>query len=672
MTKNMMEIANYTENKWVKPSLYNKEIVGAIDDKPVAQWGDIKLNALGIISHAKDTGHTELAKTSFHDRAKILKAIATHLNENKNKLYEISHLTGATQKDNFIDVDGGIGTLFVYASKGRREMPDDVVYLHGEMEVLSRNGNFVGQHIYTPKLGVALHINAFNFPVWGMLEKFAQSFLAGVPSIIKPATVTSYLTQVCVEMMIESEMLPKGSLQLVGGRINGLFAMLDAQDSVSFTGSQHTAQIIAKELKDEVNFNAEQDSLNGAILGEDANENSKELDIFIDEVVNEMTTKAGQKCTAMRRLIVPKKMMECVNEKISEKLNNIKMGDPRNEDTDIGALVSQEQKINVLKNAEVIAQECKCVWNKKIGDTENGSFLQPHLYQCDNPVDAKFVHSVEAFGPVATVMGYDNISQAIELANKGGGSLVVSIFSDDNKFAREVTLGIAPWHGRVYINNEKSKKEATGHGSPLPHMIHGGPGRAGNGEELGGIRGVLHYMQQTAIQGNPDVVGEICGEWMIGGAKKEMGVHPFQQTFNELKLGTTFNSELRKITKKDIDTFSNFTGDTFYAHTDNDAAMKNPFFPGIVAHGYLILSFAAGLFVEPNAGPVLANTGLLNLAFLKPVEPDDSIKVSLTVKRKTKRNDEYGEVRWYVEVSNQNDEAVAQYQLLTMNAYENE
>ncbi|HID68284.1 MAG TPA: phenylacetic acid degradation bifunctional protein PaaZ, partial [Roseibacterium sp.] len=567
-----------------------------------------------------------------------------------------------------------IGTLFVFASKGRREMPEGHVLIDGGFEALGRTGAFGGQHIYTPRLGVALHINAFNFPVWGMLEKIAPALLAGVPSIVKPATATSHVTELAVRLMLDAGVLPEGALQLITGGVGDALDHLDAQDAVTFTGSATTARMLRGHsglLDRAVPFTAEQDSLNASILGPDAAPGTPEFDLLVKEVVREMTTKAGQKCTAIRRVIVPDTAVGAVIEAVSAKLAKITVGDPRREGVRMGPVVSVAQRRDVLEKAAVIGGEAEVVFGGQdgftaLGDMESGAFVAPTLFHCADPDGARHVHETEAFGPVSTVMGYRDLDHAMALANKGKGSLVASLITHDPDVAREVTLGIGAWHGRVYINDRDAAAEATGHGAPMPHLTHGGPGRAGGGEELGGIRAVKHYMQRVAVQGSPSMISAVTGRWMPGAAKTIADGHPFQVAFGDLALGRTMRTEARTITLEDIETFANFTGDTFYAHMDTDAAKRNPFFPGRVAHGYLILSFAAGLFVEPNEGPVLANTGLDNLRFLKPVSPGDSIVVDLTVMDRKSRNQEYGEVRWHALVSNQDDEPVAEYELLTM------
>ncbi|EBA02196.1 fused aldehyde dehydrogenase/enoyl-CoA hydratase [Rhodobacterales bacterium HTCC2150] len=674
----LLQVSSFVAGEWIAPGSGARSIENAVTGEVMATAGNNALDSQAMLDYARNTGGAALRNMTFHDRARMLKALATYLNERKQQLYDLSFNTGATQSDNMIDIDGGIGTMFVFASKGRREMPDALVYQDGDLEQLSRNGSFLGQHIYTPMRGVAVHINAFNFPVWGMLEKLAPTLLAGMPAIVKPATSTCYVAEACVRMMLESGLLPKGAVQLVSGGLGDMLDRLKTQDAVAFTGSADTALMLRSApniVENGIRFASEQDSLNASILGPDAKPNTPEFDLFIKEVSREMTAKAGQKCTAIRRIIAPEDCQQAIIDALSVRLGKTTIGDPRSEGTRMGALVSNGQRQDVLKKAALIGTEADCVFGDPDrfdvsgADAQKGAFVPPMLFHCTDPDSAQRVHDTEAFGPVATLMPYRDLDHAAELANRGQGSLVASLITNDGDVARQVVMNAAAWHGRIYINNRTSMKEATGHGSPLPHMVHGGPGRAGGGEELGGIRGVLHYMQRTAIQGSPDMLTAVCGTWVPESAEITAPAHPFTRSFTDLAIGETIHTGSREISLKDIETFAYFTGDTFYAHMDETAAAANPFFPGRVAHGYLLLSFAAGMFVEPNPGPVLANTGLDNLRFMKPVQAGDSIKVRLTVKKKTKRNDEYGEVRWHVTLSNQDDEKVAEYELLTMNAY---
>lgn len=674
----IQDIQSFAAGQWVSPGTGARTIASAVTGEPIARAGNDHLDTAAMLAHARQVGGPALRAMGFHDRARMLKAVATFLNERKDQLYEASYATGATLADHRIDVDGGIGTTFVFASKGRRELPDGQVYVDGPPEQLSRGGTFLGQHICTPLQGAAVHINAFNFPVWGMLEKLAPTLLAGVPAIVKPATATCYVTELCVRLMLESGALPAGAVQLVTGGLGDMLDRLDCQDAVSFTGSADTALKLRGSpqlMANSVRFMAEQDSLNASILGPDAAPGTEEFDLFIKEVSREMTAKAGQKCTAIRRIIAPESHAQAVIEALSARLAKTVIGDPRLETTRMGALVSRAQRQDVLEKAEIIGREAERVFGDPGAfevdgaDADKGAFLPPMLFHCADPDRAERVHDTEAFGPVSAVMGYRDLDHAVALANRGQGSLVASVITADADVARNVALGAGAYHGRLYFNNRHSMKESTGHGSPLPHMVHGGPGRAGGGEELGGVRGVMHYMQRTAVQGSPEILTAIGGGWTPGGPEIEAPAHPFTRTFTEIEIGETIHTEAREVTLDDIEHFAHFTGDTFYGHMDEEAAKANPFFPGRVAHGYLLLSFAAGLFVQPDPGPVLANTGLDNLRFMKPVSPGDSIRVRLTVKRKTRRTEEYGEVRWHVTLTNQDDEKVAEYELLTMNTY---
>jgi len=674
----IQKISSFAAGQWVQPGQSARIIKSAITGEVIAKAGNDALDVQSMLDYGRDVGGPALRAMTFHDRARMLKAVAMQIGKHKQALYDISFETGATQSDHLIDIDGGIGTMFVFASKGRREMPDGHVYLDGEIEQLSRNGTFLGQHICTPLQGVAVHINAFNFPVWGMLEKLAPTLLAGVPAIVKPATSSCYVTEACVRIMLDSGLLPAGSVQLISGGTGDLLDRLGMQDIVSFTGSAHTALSLRSApniLQKSVRFVAEQDSLNASILGADATPGTHEFDLFVKEVSREMTAKAGQKCTAIRRIIAPEVQVEALIEALSKRLDQVTIGDPRAEGVRMGALVSESQKRDVLEKAAIIGQQAERVYGDPDNFTlqgegaEKGAFVPPMLFHCANPDTSDLVHCTEAFGPVSTIMGYRDLDHAIQLANRGEGSLVASVITRDGNIARNLAMGVGAYHGRIYFNNRDSMKESTGHGSPLPHMVHGGPGRAGGGEEMGGVRGVMHYMQRTAIQGSPDILSAISGTWIPGAQEIEGTTHPFTKKFGDLAIGETIHTASREISLDDIEHFAEFTGDTFYAHMDEEAAAANPFFPGRVAHGYLLLSFAAGLFVEPNPGPVLANTGLDGLRFMKPVQAGDSIKVRLTVKKKTGRNEEYGEVRWHVSLTNQEDELVAEYELLTMNAY---
>ncbi len=671
-----MKLQNFAGSSWIDGSGAGQQLSSAVDGSPIATITSKGVDFAAMLAYARNTGGANLRQYTFHERANMLKALAKHLTEHKKEFYKLSTATGATHADSWIDIDGGISTLFVFSSKGRREMPNDKVYLDGAYEPLSKEGTFVGQHVFTPRLGAAVHINAFNFPCWGMLEKLAPAILAGVPCIVKPASSTAYLTELVVRRMVESGILPEGSVQLICGGVGDLFKHLNCQDTIAFTGSKNTAEMLQQHprvIADSVRFTAETDSLNASILGPDAVPGTAEFELFVQEVTREMTSKAGQKCTAIRRIIVPANVSADLVKALSSALGKIRVGHPGNKDVDMGALASHAQRDEVRARVAELSREAEVVFGNDDdftvtgADAAKGAFFMPTLLLCERPIQATAVHSVEAFGPVSTVLPYDNLDEAIELARLGEGSLVGSIFTNDNDVARELVLGTAAWHGRILINNRHCAAESTGHGSPLPHLVHGGPGRAGGGEELGGVRAVLHYMQRTALQGSPEMLAAISHRWIRGGAENDPGSHPFRKTFEQLEIGDTLHTDSRQVTLDDIDHFAEFTGDNFYAHTDEEAAKKNPFFDGRVAHGYLIVSFAAGLFVDPDFGPVLANYGLDDLRFAQPVNYGDTLKVRLTCKQKTLRIDSgYGEVRWDTEVTNQDDEIVATYDVLTM------
>jgi len=672
-----MNIRSYVAGRWIDPGDGARDVHSAVTGEIIGTAGNNSIDTRLLLDFARNSGGPALREMTFHDRARLLKQLATMLGDHKESLYELAFHSGATRTDSMIDVDGGLGTALVFASKARRELPDDQVYLDGDIEQLSRNGTFLGQHIYTPKRGVAVHINAFNFPVWGMLEKLSPALLAGVPAIVKPATATSYITEACFRLMIDSGIFPAGSFQLLTGNTGDLLNQLNCQDVVSFTGSAATALTLRGNPHlhgHAIPFIAEQDSLNASVLGADATPGTPEFEQFIKEASREMTSKTGQKCTAIRRMIVPAASVGSVTEALSEKLAKTRIGNPALETTRMGALVSLNQKRDVLEKARLIGTQSELIFGAEAitvdgADADKGAFVSPMLFQCNDPDAATHVHETEAFGPVSTVMAYRNTDHACELLNRGGGSLVASVLTSDPSFARDIALSCAAFHGRLYFNNRDCMKESTGHGAPMPHMVHGGPGRAGGGEELGGIRGVMHYMQRTAIQGSADIISAIGNQFVPGATEHAGDVHPFRRRFGELEIGETLKTASRTITLQDIEQFADLTGDTFYAHMDEAAAAANPFFPGRVAHGYLLLSYAAGLFVDPDPGPVLANTGLESLSFQKPVVPGDSIDVTMTVKRKTKRNDDYGEVRWHVNLKNQHDEQVASYELRTMNEW---
>lgn len=670
-------LENYCLDAWVQGVNADQPLVSALNGEIVALAGSQGLDFAVMLEHARNTGGAALRKMSFHKRAGMLKQLAQAIMERKEELYALSSATGATRGDSWIDIEGGAGTLFTMSSKGRKELPDDVVIVDGDLEPIGKTGAFVGQHVYTSLQGAAVLINAYNFPVWGMLEKLGPALLAGVPVIVKPAVSTSQVAEHAVRIMLEANVLPKGALQFIVGGVGDLFDHLTCQDVVSFTGSAATGEKLKAHpvvVRESVRFVAEQDSINASVLGPDAQPDSPEFDLFVKEVFREMTVKAGQKCTAIRRAFVPAALLDAAQAHLCDRLRKVVVGDPAVEGVTMGALVSAAQASDVRAKAARIAAEAELVFGSietvdvKSNSPQVGAFLSPMLFRNDAPWEANVIHDVEAFGPLATLMPYGDLDEAIALANRGKGSLAVSLFTHDPDVARNFVVGAAAFHGRLVIIDRDSAPESTGHGSPLPMLIHGGPGRAGGGEEMGGVRAVKHYMQRSAIQGNPRSLSRITGEWLPGAPQPEGEVHPFRKTFNELDLGYTLRTASREITLEDVEHFAHFTGDTFYAHMDEVAAAASPIFGGRVAHGYLILSFAAGLFVDPAPGPVLANFGLERLRFVKPVKPGESIKVTLTVKSKSLRSPVMGEVRWAVAVTNAADELVATYDLLTMNA----
>jgi oxepin-CoA hydrolase/3-oxo-5,6-dehydrosuberyl-CoA semialdehyde dehydrogenase len=672
-----MTLPSYAEGQWAPDAPAYTELPSAIDGRTVALAPSGGLDYGEMVRYGRAVAGPRLRALTFQQRAAMLRALAGYLNERREQLYALSFETGATRRDHLIDIDGGIGTVFSYASRARRELPDERLVVEGPTEQLSKQGNFVARHVLTPLQGVAVHINAFNFPCWGMLEKLAPTFLAGVPAIVKPATATSYLAHAMFRMIVESGLLPDGAVQLIVGSTGDLLDHLEGQDVVSFTGSLETSLKLREHpavARNAVRFIAERDSLNAAVLGWDVAEGTPEFDLFIKEVAREMTVKAGQKCTAIRRAIVPRNRYDAVAAALSERLGKIVVGDPRLESVGMGPLATLAQRDDVRAKSAELAKEATAVFGDlhhvalEGADETRGAFLSPLLLGCDRPLQATAIHAVEAFGPVATLMPYDGPGEAIDLVRRGGGSLVASLYTYDARVATELLAGIGSYHGRIILIDRDCARESTGHGSPLPPLVHGGPGRAGGGEEMGGLRGVFHYMQRTAVQGSPSRLTTLTNDWTAGAQEIERPEHPFRRPFEDLEVGETIHTPKRTISLEDIETFARFTGDTFYAHMDEEAARDNPFFGGRVAHGYLLLSFAAGLFVDPAPGPVLANYGLDNLRFRKPVKPGDSIAVRLTVKQKTPRKPEYGEVRWDVEIGNQDDETVATYELLTMNA----
>ena len=663
-------LESYAQGTWYSATDDGVPLLSAVDGSEIARVSSSGLDVAGMIDYARTVGGPALAALTFHERAALLKQVGLTLMAGKEEFYQLSRHTGATARDSGVDIDGGFGTVLSYASKARRELPNDTVYLDGAIEPLGKKGTFLGQHIYTSRRGVAVQINAFNFPVWGFLEKLAPAFIAGVPSIIKPASQTAYLTELVFRRIIESGLLPEGSLQLICGSARDVLDHLGGQDSVAFTGSADTAAMLRSHpavVGDGVHFTAEADSLNASILGSDVAPSDPEFELFVKGVFTEMTSKAGQKCTAIRRVLVPQNSVEQVIEALTAKLEKVVVGDPNDEGVTMGALASIEQRDEVLKSIRGLTKSASVVFgDPESVDQRAGAFMAPVLLKAGDKA-ANEPHDIEAFGPVSTIIGYDDTAELFDLVARGKGSLVASVVTKDSALAREIVLGCAPYHGRILVLNAENAKESTGHGSPLPVLVHGGPGRAGGGEELGGIRGVLHHMQRTAVQGTPDVLTAVGNKWVAGSARITGDVHPFRKNLGELKIGDTIVGGPRQVTRADIDHFAEFTGDTFYAHTDPEAAAANPLFGGIVAHGYLVVSLAAGLFVDPAPGPVLANFGVDSLRFLTPVKAEDSLTVTLTAKLITPRQSaDYGEVRWDAVVVNQNDEPVATYDVLTL------
>ena len=674
-----MVLSSYVGGSWVTPDGDGTPMHDAVTGEEIGQLSTTGIDMAAALTYGRTVGGPALRTLTFHQRAALLKALGSFLREHRAELYALSARSGATLNDAKFDVDGGIGVLLTYASKGRRELPADQVIIDGAAESLGRGSTFLGQHIYTPLQGVAVQVNAFNFPVWGPLEKFAPAFLAGVPSLVKPASPTAFVTHRLVELIVGSGLLPAGSLQLIAGSAGDLLDHLTEQDLLGFTGSASTAAklrthpvVVARGVR----FTGEADSLNCSILGPDAVPGTPEFDLFVKGLTAEMTVKAGQKCTAIRRAIVPNALLDAVGEAASARLATVTVGNPSNPDVRMGALAGLEQREEVRRSLKALLDVATVVFGDPDhvevvdADADRGAFMSPVLLRATDS-DRDEVHSVEAFGPVSTLIGYDTVAEAIALAARGQGSLAGSLVSDDADVVREVVLGIAPWHGRLLVLDRDDAEESTGHGSPPPLLVHGGPGRAGGGEELGGLRGVLHHMQRTAVQGSPRALTAVTGRWYPGGRREITEVHPFRKSLAELRVGDTVVAGPRTVTLADVDQFADFTGDTFYAHTDQEAAAANPFFDGRVAHGYLVVSFAAGLFVSPEPGPVLANYGLENLRFLTPTYPGDALTVTLTAKAITPRDGEYGEVRWDADVTKPGAAgeaavSVAKYDVLTL------
>jgi len=675
----MEKIKNYVQGAWVDGDGEETIAYHAITGAPIGSVSSAGLDFESILNYGRKIGGSALRKMTFQERGRMLKALALYLIEKKEMFYTLSAATGATKVDSWIDIEGGIGNLFAYASL-RKQFPDLPYAFEGDPVPLSKGGSFIGHHILVSKRGVAVHINAFNFPIWGMLEKIAVNLLAGVPAVVKPSETTSYLTELMVKEIIDSKILPEGSLQLVSGFGRGIIDHVTNQDVVTFTGSAATGmklKAMPHITQNSVPFNLEADSLNATMLGEDAAPGTPEFDLFIKATRAEITVKAGQKCTAIRRILVPEKYLDAVQTELSKQLAKTIIGDPSAEGVRMGSLASQLQVERVRHNVELLMKEQDIVYGDMdnfdvVGaDKSKGAFFSPILFRNDEPFTKTAVHDIEAFGPVSTLMPYKDLEQAIEIAEMGKGSLVTSVVTADNTIAKEYVLNTAHLHGRILVLNERCAKESTGHGSPMPLLSHGGPGRAGGGEEMGGVRGVKHYMQRTAIQGHPETITRITEQFQVGADMPEANPHVFRQHFEELRVGDTVFTHKHTVTDADIVNFANVSGDNFYAHMDA-TSLEGTIFEQRVAHGYFVLSKAAGLFVDPKKGPVLLNYGVEQARFTKPVYPGATIGVRFTVKEKIdqeKRSEDdiaKGIVKFLVDVYDETGETVAIATILTM------
>ncbi|HMK26457.1 MAG TPA: phenylacetic acid degradation bifunctional protein PaaZ [Chitinophagaceae bacterium] len=691
----MTKLENYISGKWVTGDGDGQPLFNAVTGNPIANATTKGLDFKMIVEYGRKVGNPALRKMTFHQRGNMLKALALHLRNHLDKFYQVSYQTGATKADSWVDIEGGIGNLFANASL-RRKFPDEIFCIDGESHNLSKNNSFMGTHILVPKEGVAIHINAFNFPVWGMLEKIAVNLLAGMPAIVKPATVTSYLTEAVVKEIIASKILPEGAIQLICGSAGDLLDHVSSQDVVSFTGSASTGLMLKKTpaiLDNNVPFNMEADSLNCIVMGDDVVPGMPEWDIFVKEIRKEMTLKAGQRCTGVRRIFVPENKMEDVWKAIASSLSQTTIGNPLNEKVRMGSLAGQSQKSEVKNQVQKLLASSKIVYGSLDSvqlidaDPEKGAFMSPVLLMNEKPFASKEVHEVEAFGPVSTIMPYKNSDEAIALSKLGKGSLCSTIVTADYKQAKQYVIGAASYHGRILVLNNECAKESTGHGSPLPLLVHGGPGRAGGGEEMGGLRGVKHYLQRTALQGSPTTITAITNVYQPNAKGKDPGKHPFKKYFEELQIGDQIITEKRVITSEDIDKFADLSGDHFYAHiktTDFTGTM----FEQQVAHGYFIMSLAAGLFVDSyEKNPVLLNYGIDELRFTKPVYPGSEIHIRFTCKEKLpndkrivekpedfKRGDDIdkGIVKWLVEMIDETNEVTGVATILTMVAKKNQ
>ena len=675
----MRSLQNYACGEWVTGSGKSQELYNAITGDVVATASTGGLDFGRMCEYARNVGGPKLRRMTFRERGLMLKALAMHLLAKKEEFYKVSWATGATRSDSWVDIEGGIGNLFTYASL-RRQFPDETYCYDGDVARLSKNNTFIGHHICVPREGVAIHINAFNFPVWGMLEKVAVNWLAGVPAIVKPATVTSFLTEAVAREIISSGIIPEGALQLVCGSANGILDNVINQDVVTFTGSAATGKMLKAHpriIEESVHFNLEADSLNCCVLGPDVTPDMPEFDIFIKEVTREITTKAGQKCTAIRRIIVPEKMIGDVHIALGKRLAQNIIGDPNVEGVRMGALAGRSQLLEVREKVELLSRSQKIIigdfekFEVKGADRKKGAFMPPIIFLNENPFRNLDCHNVEAFGPVSTLMPYSNIDDAIQLSRLGKGSLVSSIITADDRVARAYTIGAACMHGRILVLNRECAKESTGHGSPMPMLVHGGPGRAGGGEEMGGKRGVFHYLQRTAIQGSPTTITAILNQYQQGSKQIEKDIHPFRQHFEDLEIGETLITAKHTVTEADVVNFANVSGDHFYAHTDV-TSLDGTIFTGRVAHGYYILSKAAGLFVNAKKGPVLLNYGIDECRFTKPVYMGSTIGVRFTCKEKIDQEKKMpddiakGIVKWLVDVYDETNETVAVATILTM------
>lgn len=675
----MKKLSHYLNGEWVKGTGKPHILYNAATGEPIYETCTEGLDIEGALNYAREVGNPNLRKMTFYERGLMVKNLALYLNSIKKRYYPVSYMTGATKADSWIDIDGGIGNLFANGSL-RKELGNKTHYVEGEAADLSRGGDFIGHHIMVPKTGVAIHINAFNFPIWGMLEKVAVNLVAGMPALVKPATITSYLTQAMVKDIIDSGILPEGSLQLICGSAYNLLDNVQSQDIVTFTGSASTGKKIKQNpaiIENSVPFNMEADSLNAIVLGNDVEPGSTTFDIFIKEVRREMQAKCGQKCTAIRRVIVPSGKVDAVREALAQQLSAIVIGNPQDKDVRMGSLAGQAQVQEVKGRVKELLASNELFYGsldevKTHGaNTENGAFISPILMYQDKPHENTAVHEIEAFGPVSTIMPYDGLEEAVELSNMGNGSLVGTIVTEDPQNAKYFTTQAATHHGRILVLNEEASKDSTGSGSPLPLLIHGGPGRAGGGEEMGGMRGVKHYLQRCAVQGSPTMITEVTEVYQKGGQYKDPGIHVFKKYFEELEVGETVITGKRTITEADIINFANVSWDHFYAHVDI-TSLEDTTFEERVAHGYFILSAAAGLFVEPAKGPVLLNYGLDSCRFTKPVYPGTTIGVRFTVKDKMdqEKKDEddipKGIVKFLVDVYDDDGETVALATILTM------